>query len=64
MKNRQGNLARIGMPRLLHLIYLKGDPAASLDIVREPVKKRFIFKDGVPVTGVVWMMGTGNSTIS
>jgi general secretion pathway protein A len=37
------------MPRLLHLIYRKGDPAASLDIVREPVKKRFIFKDGVPV---------------
>ncbi len=48
MKNRQGNLARVGMPRLLHLIYLKGDPAASLDIVREPVKKRFLFKDGVP----------------
>ncbi len=49
MKDRQGNLARIGMPRLLHLIYRKGDPAASLDIVREPVKKRFIFRDGVPV---------------
>lgn len=50
MKNRQGNLARVGMPRLLHLIYLKGDPAASLDIVREPVKKRFLFKDGVPAS--------------
>lgn len=48
MRDRQGNFARIGMPRLLHLIYLKGDPAASLDIVREPIKKRFIFKDGVP----------------
>jgi len=38
------------MPRLLHLIYLKGDKSASLDIVREPVKKRFIFNDGIPAT--------------
>ncbi len=37
------------MPKLLHLIYRKADSAAVLDIVREPVKKRFFFKDGVPV---------------
>ncbi|MBI5588579.1 MAG: AAA family ATPase [Deltaproteobacteria bacterium] len=47
MKERQGNLTKIGMPRLLHLIYRKGDAMSSLDIVREPIKKRFIFKDGV-----------------
>ncbi len=37
------------MPKLLHLIYMKADKAAALDIVREPVKKRFFFKDGIPV---------------
>lgn len=37
------------MPKLLHLIYRKADKAAALDIVREPVKKRFFFKDGIPV---------------
>ncbi|MBI5453242.1 MAG: AAA family ATPase, partial [Deltaproteobacteria bacterium] len=48
MKENQGNLAKVGLPQLLHLIYMKGDRAAALDIVREPVKKRFFFKDGVP----------------
>ena len=48
MKEKQGNLAKVGLPQLLHLIYRKGDQAAALDIVREPVKKRFFFKDGVP----------------
>lgn len=48
MKENQGNLAKVGLPQLLHLIYRKGDTAAALDIVREPVKKRFFFKDGVP----------------
>ncbi|MBI5492344.1 MAG: AAA family ATPase [Deltaproteobacteria bacterium] len=49
MRENQGNLGKIGMPKLLHLIYRKADKAAALDIVREPVKKRFFFKDGVPV---------------
>lgn len=49
MKENQGNLARVGMPRLLHLIYNKGDSAAVLDIVREPIKKRFFFQNGRPV---------------
>ncbi|MBI5642344.1 MAG: AAA family ATPase [Deltaproteobacteria bacterium] len=50
MKDKHGNLAKLGLPALLHLIYKKGDPAAVLDIVREPVKKRFFFKDGIPVS--------------
>ena len=49
MEEKQGKLASIGLPRLLHLIYRKGDDASVLDIVREPVHKRFFFKDGVPV---------------
>lgn len=49
MEEKQGRLAHIGMPRLLHLIYRKGDRAAVLDIVRKPVKKRFFFKNGLPV---------------
>ncbi|MDP2689292.1 MAG: AAA family ATPase [Deltaproteobacteria bacterium] len=49
MDQKQGKLAHIGMPKLLHLIYRKGDGAAILDIVREPVKKRFFFKNGLPV---------------
>ncbi len=49
MEEKQGKIASVGMPRLLHLIYRKGDSTAVLDIVREPVKKRFFFKDGLPV---------------
>ncbi|MBI1912250.1 MAG: AAA family ATPase [Deltaproteobacteria bacterium] len=49
MKDKQGNLSKIGLPKLLHLIYKKADPAAVLDIIREPVKKRFYFKNGMPV---------------
>jgi len=49
LEEKQGKLATIGLPRLLHLIYRKGDDASVLDIVREPVRKRFFFKDGVPV---------------
>lgn len=49
MEEKQGKLSTIGLPRLLHLIYRKGDDASVLDIVREPVHKRFFFKDGVPV---------------
>lgn len=49
MKEKQGNLSRVGLPKLLHLIYKKGDEAAVLDIVREPIKKRFYFKKGIPV---------------
>ncbi|MFQ5736178.1 MAG: AAA family ATPase [Thermodesulfobacteriota bacterium] len=49
MQEKQGKLVSIGMPKLLHLIYRKGDGAAILDIVREPVKKRFFFKNGLPV---------------
>ncbi len=49
LDQKQGKLAHIGMPKLLHLIYRKGDGAAILDIVREPVKKRFFFKNGLPI---------------
>lgn len=49
LEEKQGKLTAVGLPRLLHLIYRKGDPASVLDIVREPVRKRFFFKDGVPV---------------
>src|SRR3989338_3010402 len=37
------------MPRVLHLIHRDRDAAGILDILREPVKKRFFFKDGLPV---------------
>ena len=49
MKDRHGDLAMAGLPGLLHLIYLKKDPSAVLDITKEPIKKRFFFKDGLPV---------------
>jgi len=49
LEEKQGKLASVGLPKLLHLIYKKGDGASVLDIVREPVRKRFFFKDGVPV---------------
>lgn len=37
------------MPRLLHLIHRERDPAGILEITREPIKKRFFFKNGIPV---------------
>lgn len=49
MKDTGGNLASVGLPRLLDLIRRKADGAAVLDIIREPVKKRFYFKGGLPV---------------
>ena len=49
MKEKQGGLARIGLPGLLNLIYIKKDPSAILDIIKEPVKKRFFFRNGMPV---------------
>lgn len=49
MKEKLGNLAKTGVPTLLHLIYEKGDAACILDIVNEPAKKRFFFKNGMPV---------------
>lgn len=57
MKEKNGNLEKIGLPKLLHLIYKKGDPAGILDIVREPVKKRFYFKDGLPVFATSNILG-------
>ncbi len=49
MKEKQGNIARVGLPRLLYSIFEKADRFAILDIIREPVKKRFYFVDGIPV---------------
>lgn len=45
----QGSLSKTSLPELLHLIYKKKDDSAALDIVREPVKKRIYFKNGIPV---------------
>lgn len=44
-----GKLSKISVPRLLHLIYSKNDEAAVLEMVREPARKRFFFKNGMPV---------------
>ncbi|MCR4287531.1 MAG: DUF4388 domain-containing protein, partial [Deltaproteobacteria bacterium] len=49
MKEEHGSLANTGMPRLLHLIHRERDPAGILEITREPIKKRFFFKNGIPV---------------
>ncbi len=49
MKEKQGVLAKVGLPGLLHLIYLRGDESAVLDVIKEPIKKRFYFRQGVPV---------------
>jgi type II secretory pathway predicted ATPase ExeA len=57
LKEKQGNLAEIGLPRLLHEIYKEADPTSFLDIVREPVKKRFFFKNGMPVYATSNVLG-------
>lgn len=49
MKEKQGMLAKVGLPGLLHLIYLRKDESAVLDIIKEPIKKRFFFRQGIPV---------------
>ncbi len=49
MREKQGNIARVGLPKLLYSIFVKADRYAILDIIREPVKKRFFFIDGIPV---------------
>lgn len=49
MKEKQGVLAKVGLPGLLHLIYLRKDESAVLDIIKEPIKKRFYFRQGIPV---------------
>lgn len=54
MKNELG---KIGLPRLLHVIYLKQDETAVLDIMKEPVKKRFFFRRGQPVAASSNVLG-------
>jgi len=49
LKEKQGMLAKVGLPGLLHLIYLRKDESAVLDIIKEPIKKRFYFRQGIPV---------------
>ncbi|MBI5901970.1 MAG: AAA family ATPase [Deltaproteobacteria bacterium] len=49
MDSGYGKLSKISVPRLLHLIYSKNDAAAVLEMVREPARKRFFFKNGLPV---------------
>ena len=57
MKDRHGDLAQIGLPRLLHNIFLRKDEGAVLDIAREPVKKRFFFRKGFPVAASSNILG-------
>ncbi|HBG46690.1 MAG TPA: hypothetical protein DDW94_06820 [Deltaproteobacteria bacterium] len=57
MKDGHGELSEIGLPRLLHLIYLKKDDAAVLDIIKEPIKKRFFFRRGLPVAASSNILG-------
>ncbi|MBI5344004.1 MAG: AAA family ATPase [Deltaproteobacteria bacterium] len=52
MKEKKGSLTDTSLPKLLHLIYRQADPAGILDIIQEPVKKRFYFKDGMPVAAM------------
>ena len=49
MKEKQGMLAKVGLPGLLHLIYVRKDESAVLDVIKEPIKKRFFFRQGIPV---------------
>ncbi|MBZ0221153.1 MAG: AAA family ATPase [Candidatus Methylomirabilis sp.] len=53
----KSELGSIGLPRLLHLIYLKQDETAVLDIMKEPVKKRFFFRRGLPVAASSNVLG-------
>lgn len=57
MKQTQGNLSETNLPRLLDAIYRQKDPAGVLEIVKEPVKKRFYFKDGRPVFATSNVLG-------
>lgn len=57
MKNPQGNLKEFSFPRLLQAVYREGDAYGVLDILREPVKKRFFFKDGRPVFSTSNVLG-------
>lgn len=57
MKNNQGNLSSTSVPKLLHLIYKDRVSAGILDIVREPIKKRFFFKEGIPVFATSNILG-------
>lgn len=49
MKEKQGDIGKTGLPGLLHLIYMRKDESAVLDVIKEPIKKRFFFRRGVPV---------------
>lgn len=49
MKEKQGELQKVGLPALLHLIYLRKDDSAILDVIKEPIRKRFFFRNGIPV---------------
>ncbi|MBE9528259.1 MAG: tetratricopeptide repeat protein [Proteobacteria bacterium] len=57
MKKSHGNLVDIGLPKLLHLIYKQNNSFGILDILREPIKKRFFFVDGVPVFATSNILG-------
>ncbi len=57
LKECQGNLVDIGLPKLLHLIYKQNDQVGVLDILREPIKKRFYFSDGIPVFATSNILG-------
>lgn len=57
MKDRHGDLADIGLPRLLHNIFLRRDEGAVLDIAREPIKKRFFFRKGFPIAASSNILG-------
>lgn len=52
MQEKWGTLNDIGFPRLLHNIFAARDSASVLDMENGKVKKRFIFKNGIPVYGI------------
>jgi type II secretory pathway predicted ATPase ExeA/tetratricopeptide (TPR) repeat protein len=57
LKKSRGNLVDIGLPKLLHLIYKQNHPFGILDILREPIKKRFFFSGGIPVFATSNILG-------
>ncbi len=56
MKENSGNIGRVSLPRLLNLIHKKADAFGVLDVSKDPVKKRFYFKDGLLVSSTSNML--------
>jgi len=52
MQEKWGKLSDIGFPRLLHNIFTARAAASTLDVEEGNIKKRFYFKNGVPVYSI------------